>query len=427
MPSKEPASPEGELRARLRSVLAERDRLERLLHERERDRKDFFATLAHEMRNPLAAMRSAVHVLRIAETDQAMAGAACGLIERQLAQLVRLIDDLADVAHVAHDRLELRRERVSLAVLLRRAIESNRTALESRQQHLRLKLPPEEIWLYVDSRRIVQVFAGIIHNSSKFSEPGTEIRISASRDDHQLNVTITDDGAGISEERLPQVFDLFTRAGHHHRGGRVGLGVGMTLAKRLVELHGGGISVHSDGPGKGSRFEVRLDLMQLPQRRELPAVADTGTASAGGASARVLIVDDNRDGAQGLALMLDLEGHEVRTAADGLSALAIAEQFQPHVVLLDIGMPGIDGYETARRLRRQPWAQSALLCAQTGWGQEDDKRRARRAGFDRHLVKPVDPEELNRILAEACRDVPPPAAPHSGALAARGAPDSGQA
>ncbi|HEY1899790.1 MAG TPA: ATP-binding protein [Steroidobacteraceae bacterium] len=406
MTPNDPAAPDRDLQARLRTVLAERDQLEMLLRERERDRKEFFATLAHEMRNPLAAMRSAIHVLRVADTDHATASAARGMIERQLTQLVRLIDDLADVAHVAQERLELRRERVALESLLQRATQSNRAMLESRQQHLQWELPATPVWLYVDSRRMVQVFASILNNSSKFSDPGSQIKIHAARDEHHLVVTITDNGAGISEDVLPQVFDMFTRNGHHNRDGQIGLGVGMTLAKRLVELHGGRITVHSDGPGQGSSFEVKLNLLNVPPLRGVPAGTESTHVGPTRSNARVLIVDDNRDGAQGLALMLGMEGHEVRTAADGLEALAIAEQFQPHVVLLDIGMPGIDGYETARRLRARPWAQSALLCAQTGWGQEDDKRRARTAGFDRHLVKPVDPEELSRILAEVCQSGP---------------------
>jgi CheY-like chemotaxis protein len=400
------ATSERELQARLRTVLAERDQLEMLFRERERDRKEFFATLAHEMRNPLAAMRSAIHVLRVADTDQATASAARGMLERQLTQLVRLIDDLADVAHVAQERLELTRERVNLRVLTQRAIESNRALLESRQQHLKLDLPSDPVWLYVDSRRMVQVFASIINNSSKFSDVGGDISIRAVREPHHLVVTISDEGVGISEDILPQVFDLFTRNGHYNRDGQIGLGVGMTLAKRLVELHGGRISVHSDGPGQGSSFVVKLNLLNVPALRPVPPVAEPVTIHSGRSNARVLIVDDNRDGAQSLALMLDIEGHEVRTAADGFEALEIAEEFQPHVVLLDIGMPGIDGYETARRLRTRPWAQSALLCAQTGWGQEDDKRRARTAGFDRHLVKPIDPEEISRIVAEVCQAAP---------------------
>ena len=407
MPPSDFPTSDRELQHRLRTALAERDQLEMLLRERERDRKEFFATLAHELRNPLAAMRSAIHVLRVADTDQATASAARGMLERQLTQMVRLIDDLADVAHVAQERLELVRERVNLRVLVQRAIESNRAMLESRQQHLKLDLPSEPVWLYVDSRRLVQVFASIINNSSKFSDPGSDINIHAVREAHHLVLSITDAGVGISEDILPQVFDMFTRNGHYNRDGHTGLGVGMTLAKRLVELHGGRISAHSEGPGQGSRFVVRLNLLNVPALRALPNVPDPVPTGSGRSTARVLIVDDNRDGAQGLALMLDMEGHEVRTATDGVEALEIAEVFQPHVVLLDIGMPGIDGYETARRLRMRPWAQSTLLCAQTGWGQEDDKRRARTAGFDRHLTKPIDPEEISRLVAEACQASPP--------------------
>jgi CheY-like chemotaxis protein len=399
MTPKVSATPESDLSARLKTALDERDQLAAQLRERERDRKDFFATLAHEMRNPLAAMRSAVHVLRIADNDRALTRAARGMIERQVTYLARLIDDLADVAHAAQGHLELRRERVTLESLLRRAIQANHAVLESRQQLLRMDLPPTAVWLHVDARRIVQVFAGILNNSSKFSDPGTQIRIQASTDETNTIVTISDDGAGISDELLPQVFDMFTRSSHGSRDAHVGLGIGMTLAKRLVEMHGGSISANSRGIGRGSSFEVRLNLYMPAQATE-PPVAETVAMTTPRSSVRVLIVDDNRDGAQSLALMLDLEGHEVRTAADGFEALEIGEEFQPNVVLLDIGMPGIDGYETARRLRTRPWAQSALLCAQTGWGQEDDKRRARSAGFDRHLVKPVDPEELNRILAE---------------------------
>lgn len=410
MASRIPPPPEGELQAQLRSVSQERDRLAELLRERERDRKYFFATLAHEMRNPLAAMRSAVHVLGVADNDHALARAARGMIERQVTQLTRLIDDLADVTQIAEGQLELQRERVNLESLLHRAIDANRSVLESRQQHLRLDLPSSTVWLHVDSRRIVQVFAGILSNSSKFSDLGTEIRIRAVQEDPWLTVAISDQGAGISHDLLPQVFDMFTRGGHGIRDAHMGLGIGMTLAKNLVELHGGRISVHSDGPGRGSTFEVQLNL-QVPAPRAARSDAESIIVAPARSSARVLIVDDNRDGAQGLALMLDLEGHDVRTAADGLEALEIAEEFRPTVVLLDIGMPGIDGYETARRLRARPWGESVLLCAQTGWGQEDDKRRARDAGFDRHLVKPVDPEELNRILGEVCHSTPRPVRP----------------
>jgi CheY-like chemotaxis protein/nitrogen-specific signal transduction histidine kinase len=412
MASKRPPAAEAELQARLQAVTEERDQMAQLLHERERDRKDFFATLAHELRNPLAAMRSAVHVLGVADNDHALSRAARGMIERQVTQLTRLIDDLADVTQIAAGQLELLLERVSLESLLHRAIDSNRALLENRRQHLRLDLPPSTVWLHVDSRRLVQVFAGILNNSSKFSAPGTEIGIRAVQDEQLLTVAISDQGAGISDELLPQVFDMFRRGAHGVRNAHRGLGIGMTLAKSLVELHGGRIAVFSDGPGQGSTFEVQLTL-QMPAARAAPSAAESITMAQARSSARVLIVDDNRDGAQGLALMLDLEGHDVRTAADGLEALEIAEEFRPNVILLDIGMPGIDGYETARRLRARPWGESVLLCAQTGWGQEDDKRRARNAGFDRHLVKPIDPEELNRILTEVCQHPPRPVRPEA--------------
>jgi signal transduction histidine kinase len=297
MPTNDAGTPDWELQARLRTVLAERDQLEMLLREREHDRREFFATLAHELRNPLAAMRSATHVLRVAENDQATASVARGMIERQLAQMVRLIDDLADVACVAQERFELRREPVSLAVLLEQAVEVHHAMLESRRQHLHLEVPSQPVWLYVDRRRMVQVFASIINNSSKFSDPGTAIRIHASRDEQHLVVTVTDYGAGIGEDVLPHVFDMFARNGPVNRDGQIGLGVGMTLAKRLVELHGGRIYVHSDGPGQGSTFVVNLNLVNVPALRCLPATQTQIPATAPGGNLRGLTHDDHRDGA----------------------------------------------------------------------------------------------------------------------------------
>ncbi len=404
-----PAPAEDDLHTRLLAIADERDQLAALLRERERDRKDFFATLAHEMRNPLAAMRSAVHVLRIADNDQALSRAARGIIERQVTQLSRLIDDLADVTHVAQGQLELRRERFTLETLLHRAIDANRSALENRQQHLRLELPPNPLWLNVDTRRLVQVFAGILNNSSKFSEPGTEIHISARQEEQRVSVTFTDQGAGITDELLPQVFDMFTRSGRGTRDAHVGLGIGMTLAKRLVEMHGGRISVHSDGHGHGSCFAVQLNLpAPVPALRAVATTIEAITPTPARTSARILIADDNRDGAQSLALMLDLEGYDVRTAADGLEALEIAEEFQPDVVLLDIGMPGIDGYETAKRISSRD--RTVLIVIVTGYSDyayEDFLLVAGPADKLTYLPKPIWPDELRRIAQVLTREKTP--------------------
>jgi len=277
MPPKDTATTVRALQECLQAVTAERDHLAALLRERESDRQDFFATLAQETRNPLAAMRSAAHVLRIADNDESLARAARGMIERQVVQLARLIEDLTDVAQ---GQLELRCERASLEVLLHRAIDANRAALESRQQHLRLELPPGPLWLNVDSRRIVQVFSGILNNSSKFSDVGTQIRIRGTQDDQRLSVAISDEGAGISAELLPLVFDMFTRNSRGNRHAHAGLGTGMTLARRLVELHGGKISAHSDGPGHGSQFVVQLNLLHAPVLRADPAVTESVAAAA---------------------------------------------------------------------------------------------------------------------------------------------------
>jgi len=387
-------------REALEEAVRERDRAEAVLREADRHKDEFLATLAHELRNPLAPIRSAMQIMRMAEGDHATATAARAMIERQLKHLVRLIDDLMDVSRLTQGKLELRKERVDLAAVLQIAFETNRPLLESKQHRLRIELPPHPLYVEADTTRLAQVFSNLLNNSAKFSDAHGTISIHAARQGRHAVVTVSDCGIGIEPAMLPRVFDMFTQVARGRSASHDGLGIGLTLVRRLVELHGGTVSAHSEGSGKGSAFTVRLDLLE-------GAGVDCTLAppSAGGGASqprgRVLIADDNFDAAQSLALILRMEGHEVRTAGDGLEALEIAEGFQPQIVLLDIGMPKLDGYETARRLRERPWAASALLVAQTGWGQEDDKRRAREAGFDRHLVKPLDPEALSDLLEEA--------------------------
>ncbi len=391
-------------RRELAAAIGERDRAREALHEAERRaaraRKrldEFLVTLAHELRNPLAPIRSAAQIMRMAEGDHATASAARAIIERQLKHLVRLIDDLLDVSRITRGKLELRKERLDLATVLQVAIEINRPLLESKQQHVKVELPAEPLIVEADTTRLAQVFANLLNNSAKYSDPRSDIRIRAVRNGGRAAVTVTDQGVGIERERLASIFDMFTQAERRQPSPHDGLGVGLTLVKRLVELHGGSVSAYSAGPGTGSTFTIELELVERPaeEARALPAA---GKAEGAAPRARILIADDNHDAAQSLALMLAMDGHDVRTAGDGLEALRVAEEFRPQLVVLDIGMPKLDGYETARRLRERPWAVGLRLFALTGWGQEEDRERARRAGFDQHLVKPVDPEALSQLL-----------------------------
>ncbi len=384
-------------REALQAAASERDRAYSALHDADRRKEEFLATLAHELRNPLAPIRSAVQIMRMAQGDHATTSAARAIIERQLKHLVRLIDDLVDVSRITRGKLELRKERADLASVVQIAVEINRPLLESKQQHVTIEVPREPLLVEADTTRLAQVFANLLNNGAKYSDPWAEIGIRAVRDEGHAVVTVTDQGIGIRADMLERIFDLFTQVERPQPSLHDGLGVGLTLVKRLVELHGGSVSAYSAGPGTGSSFSVRLELLQAP-REEARPLPSTGKAGDGSLRARILVADDNYDAAQSLALMLGMEGHDVRTASDGLEALRVAEEFRPQLALLDIGMPRLDGYETARRLRERPWAGSLLLFALTGWGQEEDRERARRAGFDRHLVKPVDPEALSLLL-----------------------------
>lgn len=387
-------------RQALDSAVKERDSAQLELREAERRKDEFLATLAHELRNPLAPIRSAAQIMRLADGDQATTSAARAMIERQLKHLVRLIDDLMDVSRLTRGKLELRKERVELATVLQIAVETNRPLLESKQQHVTLDLPREPLLVEADTTRLAQVFANLLNNGAKYSDAWADIAIRAVREGDQVAVSVCDHGVGIQDDMLERIFDMFTQVERPHHSPHDGLGVGLTLVKRLVELHGGSVRAQSDGPGTGSCFTVRLDVL-APLEGEVHPAPIRGEGPEGPPRARILVADDNYDAAQSLALVLGMDGHEVRTASDGLEALRVAEEFRPQLVLLDIGMPKLDGYETARRLRERPWAKGTRLFALTGWGQEEDREQARLAGFDRHLVKPVDPDALSQILSQA--------------------------
>ena len=390
--------------------IAERRRAEAKLREseealRDADRRkdEFLATLAHELRNPLAPIRNAVEILRLTEADPTAAASARQLLERQLKQLVRLIDDLLDVSRITQGRLELRKEKLDLALALRMAVETSRPLIESRQHTLHVSAQPETFFVDADATRIAQVFANLLNNSAKYSPPGSSISARIAREGDYALITVADNGVGIPQTMLARVFEMFERVDRDPGSHQEGLGIGLTLVRRLVDLHGGTVIAHSEGLNCGSTFIVKLPLAQTSSLPGEVVEATPAEAPASGNRRKVLVVDDNRDSAMSLALLLELDGHEVRRAYDGLEALEIADDFRPEVTLLDIGMPRLDGYGAARELRQRDWAKDTLLVALTGWGQQEDKRMAREAGFDHHMVKPVDPDALRRLLVGSRR------------------------
>jgi PAS domain S-box-containing protein len=380
-------------------------RVEAELRESHRRKDEFLATLAHELRNPLAPIRNALAVLRLAGDDGSHAEEARAMMERQVRQMVRLIDDLLDISRITRGKIELRKERVPLAEVVRSAVESSGPLIEEFRHTLTVTLPPGPMVLEADPTRLAQVLLNLLNNAAKYTEPGGRIDVRADvaggRDGASpaaLEVRIRDNGIGIPKEMLPRVFEMFTQGQHSRDRAQGGLGIGLSLVRGLVRLHGGTVEANSEGPGRGSEFVVRLPLpAQEPHGARMPSASPP---SCNGATVhlRVLIVDDNIDAAESLALLLDMVGHETRTAPDGPTALGTAFTFLPDVVLLDIGLPGMSGYDVARQLRQAPGLSGVLLVAMTGWGQEDDQRRSREAGFDYHLVKPVDANALQQLL-----------------------------
>jgi PAS domain S-box-containing protein len=379
--------------------VTERRRAEQALRDADRRKDEFLATLAHELRNPLAPIRNSLEVMKRASADGAAVERARGMAERQVSQMVRLVEDLLDVSRITRNRLELRRERVDVASALHHAVEACRPLAERAGVEIAVELPPEPIALHADSVRLAQVFGNLLTNACKYTHRGDRIRVRAERDSSHVSIAVRDNGKGIPPERLAHAFEMFAQI---DRTQQDGLGIGLALVKRLVELHDGSVTAYSEGPGRGSEFRVRLPLAlgEPPAAVPLPASAPDGLAAPPGPRRRVLVVDDHRDGALSLAMLLRLAGNEVAVAHDGLDALERAAEFGPELVLLDIGMPKLDGYEVCRALRARPGGSALRIVAMTGWGQEEDRRRSREAGFDAHLVKPVDPAALAIVLAE---------------------------
>ncbi len=357
------------------------------LAEADRQKGEFLATLAHELRNPLAPLRSALELLKQSGADAGRAQLARDTMDRQLGQMVRLVDDLLDVNRVMHNRLELRPVDIDIALVIHQAVEMSQPLIDNAGHHLRVILPAEALFLHADPVRLTQVFANLLNNSCKYTPAGGQIQISAERDGDHAVVRVKDSGAGIPPDQLEKIFNMFSQVDRSPERVQGGLGIGLTLVRRLVEMHDGSVHARSEGPGKGSEFITRLPVLaQAPQTQQSQAPAEGAAAMR----RRVLIVDDNRDAADALAMLLRHTGHEAFVAYDGKTALAAAETDRPDVVLLDIGLPGMSGHDVCRQVREQPWGRNIRMIALTGWGQEEDRRKSREAGFDGHLVKPID-------------------------------------
>jgi PAS domain S-box-containing protein len=373
-------------------------RAEEVLREADRRKTEFLAVLGHELRNPLAPIRNGLQIIRQARGDRAAEDRAVAVMERQVAHMVRLVDDLLDLSRITKGKIELRRDRLDLAAAVQDAVDACRPLVEDRGHELTVTLPPAPVWVDGDRTRLAQVFSNLLTNAARYTERGGRVRLTAERQGSDAVVSVADNGSGIPADVLPRVFDMFTQADRPLERTQGGLGIGLSLVKGLVELHGGSVKARSDGPGLGSEFVVRLPVLLesagTPARRPAPVAR-----SARCPRRRVLVVDDNGDSAESMAELLAVMGHETRTARDGLEAVAAAGAFRPDVVLLDIGLPKLNGYDACRRIREQPWGKGMVLIAQTGWGQDEDRARSREAGFNFHLVKPIDPAALEKLLA----------------------------
>ncbi len=394
---------------RLRALNAELARRERQLREQagqlaeaNRSKDVFLATLAHELRNPLAPIRYALALLDDLTPAQIRAR---DVIERQLTHLVRLVDDLLDVSRITRDKIQVRPERIKLASIVLAAVESVRPDIDAAAHRLTVVNPIPDVWLEADPARLTQVFTNLLNNAAKYTPRGGRITFSAAVENGEAVLTVTDSGIGIAPEHLPHLFDMFYQAPDTRDQAPGGLGIGLMLVKRLAEMHGGRVEVHSPGVGQGAEFTVRVPIA-AEGTQAVPVAPSSATTPASPRSLRVLVVDDNIDSADLLALVVGRLGHTVRTAHDGDSAAEAFRAFAPDVALLDVGLPGTNGYELARAFRRE-MGSAVCLVAITGWGQDEDRRRAREAGFDCHLVKPADPVLVERILlcaaaAEPC-------------------------
>ena len=372
------------------------------LREADRRKDEFLAVLAHELRNPLAPLMNAHELVRRSAAENPALRRTSEMMERQLTQLVRLVDDLLDVSRITRGRIELRRTPVSVALAIESAVESCHGLVIARGHEIRLDLADAPQLVHGDFARLSQVFANLISNSVKYTDRGGRIEICLRHSGDDAIVTVKDTGIGIPTESLGQVFEMFSQISAHQARAAGGLGIGLALVRRLVQMHGGSISAESDGPGKGSTFTVRLPLLQPEAVRD--AFQESSSPRHRDEAAhkrRVLVADDNSDAAESLALLLQMQGHDTRTAADGMQAIEVAEAFRPDVIFMDVGMPRVDGIEATRRIRAEPWGNSILIVALTGWGQQNHRAQTREVGMDLHLVKPINLDSIAAILTQS--------------------------
>ena len=388
-----------ELNGHLRRANEELSRSENMLKEAVVKRDEFLAMLSHELRNPLSPLRNASHMLMQGETQDPKIIWSRGVIERQLKHLIRLVDDLLDVSRIARGKIVLVSERVNVADIVAAAAETVQPLLEQKKQHLELHLAEAGLHVRGDPVRLSQVIGNLLHNAAKYTGEGGRVTLTTRERDGRAEICVRDSGIGLSPESISHIFELFTQIPSERVNTSGGLGIGLALVRALVELHGGEITAESEGLDRGSEFTVRLPLY-ADQALVANGAAQTTQAKEQVVPIRrnILIADDNQDALESLALMLRLEGHEVVCASDGEEALELAGQRRPEIVVLDVGMPKLDGCEVARRIRAQSWGRGAVLVALTGWGQDIDRRRSREAGFDMHLVKPVDPATICDML-----------------------------
>ena len=380
--------------------ITERKRLEEALKEADRRKDEFLAMLAHELRNPLAPIHNSLQLMQMKGTDDPEITWCRGVIENQTKQLTRLVDDLMDVSRITQGKFKLQKEPVEISAAVANAIQISQPLIEARHHQLSVELPEHPVRVEADPTRLAQVIGNLLNNAAKYTNPGGKIRLSVdtvegpSSSRGEVVISVRDSGMGISSEMLPKLFELFTQLDRTLERAEGGLGVGLALVRRLVVLHGGSVSVHSEGAGKGSEFVVRLPLLSTERKPELKQ-ADRKPART---MRRILVVDDNVDSAISLSLILKRSGNDVETAHDGLAGIELADKFRPEVVLLDIGMPKMNGYDAARAIREQPWGKEVFLIALTGWGQDEVRARIFEAGFDVHMIKPVDPAALTNML-----------------------------
>jgi PAS domain S-box-containing protein len=365
------------------------------MREADRRKDEFLATLAHELRNPLAPIRNSLQILRLSGSSESATEQVYEMMERQVNQMVRLVDDLLEISRITRGQIELRKERVSLATVIQSAVELSKPLIEDARHDLAISLPQEPLMFEADPVRLEQIVSNLLNNAAKYTNPGGRIWLSAQRESDHVLISVRDSGIGISPDMLPRIFEMFTQIEHSTSRTQGGLGIGLTLVRSLVEMHGGKVEARSEGPGKGSEFIVRLPLGENVQSE---TVRDRMRHFGQLSSKRVLVVDDNRDAANSLGKLLNLAGAEARAVYNGFSALEVLPTYQPAVLLVDIGMPDMDGYELARRVRQLPDCEDLTLIALTGWGQAEDRQRSQAAGFDFHLTKPADFETLQRLL-----------------------------